>query len=355
MNNRLARLRELLRETELDSFVVAGAANRYYLSGFTGDNGFLLVDAAEQVLYTDFRYMEQARAEAPAFTLCQVGRRILPEFSACLAERGGDRIGFEPDHWSLADYQELIEVVSEKRLIAQKGMVEGLRAVKDPEEIERIGQAAAINDRAWARLMPLIKPGVAERDLAAELDYLLRREGADGNAFTTIVASGPRGALPHGTASARKIAPGDLVVFDFGAQYQGYASDMTRTVAVGNAGEKEREIYRIVAEAQALALAALRPGLTGIEVDAVARRHIKDAGYGQYFGHGLGHAVGIEIHEEPRLSPIGEQVLAAGMVVTVEPGIYLPGLGGVRIEDLVVLTATGCRNLTNSAKDMAIL
>ena len=272
-----------------------------------------------------------------------------------LAGAGYSRIGFESAHWSLADYQVLSGQVPAERLVPLTGMVERLRYVKEPAEVERIARAVAITDRAWARLIPAIKEGVLERDLAAELDYLLRREGADGTSFSTIVASGPRGALPHGVASDRRIVRRDMVVFDFGAQYQGYAADMTRTVAVGQPGEEERAVYRIVAEAQSRALAAVRPGLTGREIDAVARGYIGENGYGDFFGHGLGHAVGLEIHEEPRLSPSGEEQLLPGMTVTVEPGIYLPGRFGVRIEDLVVVTETGCRNLTQSRKDLVVV
>jgi len=308
-----------------------------------------------QVLFTDFRYIEQARQEAGGFILHQLGRHLLPEFSAWLAREGGGRIGFEAAHWSLADYQELTRLVPPERLAPRTGVVEQLRAAKDQDEIECIARAAAIDDRAWARLVPSIGPGLTEQDLAAELEYLLRREGAEGSAFPTIVASGPRAALPHGVASAKRIEPGELVIFDFGARCQGYASDITRTVAVGQPGQRELDVYRIVAEAQRIALVSLRPGLTGREVDALARDHIQQAGYGEFFGHGLGHSVGIEVHEEPMLSPSGEQVLTAGMVVTVEPGIYLPGVTGVRIEDLVVLTETGHQNLTHSPKELTIV
>ncbi len=353
---RLALLRTELSRQGLDGLVVTGPANRYYLSGFTGSNGALAITHNAQFIFTDFRYLEQVAQEAPAFTLQQCAAvGLLPEVAKWLAECGLHRIGIEGDHLNVVGFRELTQVIPQDRLVIQTGLVEGIRARKMPEEIDRISRAAAINDRAWVRLIPSIRPGASENDLAAELEYLLRREGADGMAFGTIAASGPRGALPHGAPSAKKIIAGELVVFDFGARLNGYASDITRTVAVGSLDEKGREIYRVVADAQALALEAIRPGLTGREVDAVARRHIQDAGYGDNFGHGLGHSVGIEVHEEPRLSRTGEQALAPGMVVTVEPGIYLPGYGGVRIEDLVVVTETGYRNLTGSPKDLTII
>ncbi len=352
---RLAQLRSGMDSSGLEAFVITGGANRVYLSGFTGDNGILAILPDGEHLFTDFRYLEQAEEQAPEFILHRSGRWLLPEFGAWLGEQNLGKIGFEADHLRVAEYRVLEQYVPADKLCAQSGLVERIRAVKEPEEIEEITNAAAITDRVWEKMLHLIKPGVSERDLAAELDYLLRREGADGTAFDSIVASGPRGALPHATPTRKALALGEFVTFDFGARLRGYASDMTRTVGLGRLGGKEREIYRIVAEAQAMALEALRPGMTGCEVDAVARGYIQEAGYGGYFGHGLGHSVGLEIHEEPRLSPTGEERLEAGMVVTIEPGIYLPGFGGVRIEDLVVVTEGGCRRLSRSAKELRVL
>lgn len=354
-SSRLALLRRRMEELGLASFIVLGPANRLYLSGFTGDNGLLFVDAKRQVLFTDFRYREQACLEAAAWELRIVERRLLPEFAAWLKEEGGERIGLEAEHWTLADYEVLTQSVPEKRLVPTKGLIERLRAVKDEEEIACIAAAAAVNDRVWGRFLPLLRPGVQERDLAVELEYLLRREGADGVAFPSIVASGPRGALPHAAPSEKRLAAGELVVVDFGAVYRGYASDMTRTVALGRVGEEEKAVYRIVLAAQERALAAVRAGVDARAVDAVAREYIKEAGYGEAFGHGLGHAVGLEVHEEPRLAATAEGELQAGMVFTVEPGIYLPGRFGVRIEDLVVVTEDGCRNLTGTPKELLVL
>lgn len=352
---RLAECRRAMAELELEAFIITGPANRRYLSGFTGDNGLLFVDAARQILFTDFRYEEQARLEAPAWDLRVVGRQLIPEFAAWLKEEGGRRIGLEAEHWSLADYELLTADLPRERFVPTKGVIEGLRAVKSEEEIACIATAAAINDRVWEKFLPLLKPGVAERDLAVELEYLLRREGAEGLAFPCIVASGPRGAMPHAVPSEKRLASGELVVVDFGAVWKGYASDITRTVALGKVGEEEAVAYRVVLTAQEKALAAVRPGTTTRAVDAVARDYIRAAGYGEAFGHGLGHAVGLEVHEEPRLSPTSDQVIRAGMVFTVEPGIYLPGRFGVRIEDLVVVTGEGCRNLTRSPKELLVL
>lgn len=352
---RLALLRQAMVDEGLDCLAVTGQANRRYLSGFTGDQGVLIVTRTDVLLFTDFRYVEQAGAEAPGVSVRRCARQYLPDVAAWLSAEGGGRIGIEAAHWSLADYQELVSRLPAERLVPTRGMVEKLRMRKEPAEIDCIAGAAAIADRALARLIPQVKPGASEAELAALLDYLVRQEGGEGPAFTTIVASGPRGALPHGTASPKLLAVGELVVIDFGACFGGYASDITRTFALGGAGEEERRIYRIVAEAQARVLGMLRPGLACREADAAAREYIQAAGYGEYFGHGLGHSVGLEIHESPALSETAEEILAPGMVVTVEPGIYLPGRMGVRIEDLVVIEEAGCRILTGSPKELTAL
>ncbi|NLG84793.1 MAG: aminopeptidase P family protein [Firmicutes bacterium] len=353
--SRLTLLRRRMEELGLVSMVVAAPANRRYLSGFTGDDGFLFVDERRLILFTDFRFREQARLEAPAWELRIVERRLLPEFAAWLKEEGGERIGLEAEHWTLAAYETLTRNVPAGRLVPIRGVVEQLRAVKDEEELAFIAAAAAINDRVWTRFLPLLRPGVSERDLAVELEYLLRREGAEGMAFPSIVASGPRGALPHATPGEKRLAAGEMVVVDFGAVWRGYASDMTRTVALGRVGEEERTVYGLVLAAQERALEAIRAGAVARAVDAVARNHIKEGGYGEAFGHGLGHAVGLEVHEEPRLSPTSEGEIRSGMVFTVEPGVYLPGRFGVRIEDLVVVTEDGYRNLTKSPKELLVL
>jgi len=348
---RLAKLRNKLQEKELDAVLVLGSANRRYLSGFTGSAGTLVISQDAAVLITDFRYTEQAAVQAPEFQVRQY-EDYLSTVKEVLEQHGCRRVGFESDIVTYDQYTKWREKLDEIEWVPVPGLVEELRMIKSEEEIACIEQAAAIGDEAWAELLPRMRPGVTERELALELEFLLRRKGAEALAFDIILAGGPNGALPHAVPSHRPLQEGDLVVMDFGAKVNGYCSDMTRTVVIGKACQRTRTLYNIVLDAQLAAVAALKAGKTGKEVDAVARRIIADAGYGENFGHGLGHSVGLAIHEDPRLAPKGETVLQPGMVVTVEPGIYIPGFGGVRIEDLAVVTEDGCRILTRSTKEM---
>jgi len=319
-------------EEDLEALWVTGPANRRYLTGFTGTSGYVLVTLHKAVFFTDFRYMEQAAGQVKNCEIRQHGPNVLPDLKAALEEERIVRLGFEQEHVSYGTYLELARDLPGVELVPAKGLVEQLRMVKDAGEVEILRQAARIADEAW------------------ELETFMRSKGADSASFDTIVASGARSALPHGVASDKPIAEGELVTFDFGAYYRGYCSDLTRTVMVGKETGKHREIYDIVLEAQMHALENLRPGMTGKEADALTRNIIQRYGYSDYFGHGTGHGIGLEIHEAPRLSVTGETVLQPGMTVTVEPGIYLPGFGGVRIEDDVVITDTGAERLTASPK-----
>jgi len=354
VSGRLARLRSGLRERGVDGILVFGLENMRYLSGFTGDSGALLISATEAILVTDFRYVEQAREEAPDFRLV----RHEDFFETLAGEVRGLGLGslaYEGDTVSVRRFARLQETLPGVAWVDQNGLVEGLRAVKDAQELALIEEAAAIADRAFTHILDYVREGAAEREIALELEWYLKRH-SEGPAFPSIVASGPRGALPHAQPGEKELRRGELVVLDFGAIVNGYHSDMTRTVAVRSADERSREIYEIVLRAQLAGLEAVRPGKTGREVDAVARDVIAAAGYGEYFGHGLGHGVGLAIHEDPpRLSPRGEVTLVENMVVTVEPGIYLPGFVGVRIEDLVVVTAAGARRLSQSPKDFLVV
>lgn len=348
MSKRLAALRSLLTEQNLAAVIVAKPENRLYLSGFTGSAGFLLVGLNTAKLITDFRYVEQATRQAPDFTIVRHGADIYETLAAEIKAIGGKRIGFESDFATWDAYRRMAEFGGELMPLH----LDKLRMVKDEAELGALRRAVRIADDAFTHILPYIRPGISEQDVALEMEYFMRRQGAEKMAFEIIVASGERSALPHGRASTKTIAAGDFVTMDFGAVYGGYHSDITRTVVVGKATSRQREIYRLVLMAQMAGLAAVAPGRICREVDADARKVIIDAGYGEYFGHGLGHGVGMAIHEEPRLSPVCDVVLAPGMTVTVEPGVYIPDWGGVRIEDTVVVTATGVEILTASGKEL---
>ena len=354
---RLEKFRKLLAENALDGFIVASPDNRRYLSGFTGSSGVLVIDQQRAVLYTDFRYLEQA-GEQTAGSGFEVKEHEPKIWVTVCAEikafnRGqNQRWGFESEHLVEKDYRFLRENIPGVSLVPTEKLVNRLRRIKSPEELALIRAAVEITDRAWAQLQAEFVPGKTETEIAAAFEYFQRKLGAEGTSFSTIVASGPRSALPHGAPGPRRLAPGDLVVVDGGARYAGYCSDFTRTVVVGEPTPRQLELYNLVREAQEAALAGIRPGMTGKEVDALARQVISQAGYGENFGHGLGHSLGLSIHEDPRLSMTDETVLEPGMVFTVEPGVYLPGWGGIRIEDVVVVTADGIENLTASPKSI---
>lgn len=336
---------------KVDGLLITNPENRRYLSGFTGSAGVLLVGVEEAMIVTDFRYWEQVVGEASGFELYRQKGKLWEEVAALIAKLGWQRIAFEAGSLVYREYQSLTEVLGDNcKLVPMDDLVEKERWIKDQDELTLIVEAAKITDQAWAATMPLIKPGIKERELALEFDYQLRRHGAERSAFPTIVASGFRGALCHAQPGEKELQLGELVILDGGAVYQGYHADMTRTVVLGKADEKQRQIYQIVLQAQIAVLEMLQGGMLGNEVDKIARQIITEAGYGDCFGHGLGHCVGLEIHENPRLSPLELNQIPSWTVVTVEPGIYLSGWGGVRIEDLVVVLPDGIINLTKSPK-----
>ena len=272
--------------------------------------------------------------------------------SNLMEEDGVEKVGFEDQHIGYAEYERWTRQIPGKTWIEMGESLNDLRMIKEQWELDCLEKAESIGDAAFSHILNVIKPGMTELAIAAELEYFMKQNGASGTSFDTIIASGLNSAMPHAIPSDKKIEEGDFVTMDFGCKYNGYCSDMTRTIVVGKASEKQREIYSIVLEAQLAALDALRPGLTGQEVDKVARDIIEKAGYGAYFGHGLGHSVGLFIHESPRLSPKGMTLMQENMIQTVEPGIYLPGFGGVRIEDMVVVTADGHKNFAHSKKEL---
>lgn len=352
---RLSRLRALLLEKRLEALFVTGSVNRHYLSGFTGSSGYLLITANKAYLLTDFRYMSQAPEQAKHFEVVEHRPKVSETLKELLGRERIRELGFEQQHMTYAAYVSYAAELADIRLTPTDSLVERLRMVKDESELAVMQEAAELADKTFAHLLTEIKPGITESDLALTIEFFMRKHGATSVSFETIVASGERSALPHGKASDRVLKSGEFVKFDFGAYYKGYCSDITRTVMLGKPGDKHRQLYDIVLEAQLYALEHMKPGMTGKEADALARDTIKRHGFGDYFGHSLGHGLGMEVHEAPRLSMMSDTVLQPGMTVTVEPGIYLPGFGGVRIEDDVVVTDTGVRRLTQSTKDFIII
>lgn len=355
MGKRLENFRAKLKEKGIDAAIIAKSPNYFYLSGFTGSFAYLVITRDDAVLVTDFRYREQARLEAPLFEVMEYSDNIYSFLNGILKSKNIEILGFEEDYITYKKFKEFEEKFSVKELKPLEGMVEVMRMKKDKMELEIIKKAVEIADNAFSHILEFIKPGVREIEIAAELEYFMKKQGAKGTSFETIVASGVRSALPHGVASEKVIEHGDVVTMDFGAVFKGYCSDMTRTVFVGKPKEELVKIYNTVLTAQKAALEGAVKGLTGKKIDAVAREIICREGFGFNFGHGLGHGVGIEIHEEPRLSPLGDVVMDDGMVVTVEPGIYVNGLGGVRIEDMIVINGDHPDVLTASKKDMIVL
>lgn len=350
----MARAREYLVASNIEALLILKPENRRYVTGFTGSAGLALVTPAEILLAVDFRYEAQAAAEAPECTVVRGGRDPLAALSSVLKDRTPRTIGFEAEFVPYAQVGRLREKLAPAELVPL-ATVDRLRWVKDAAEIAAIAAAVEIADGALAHLLKVLRPGVSERAAALELETFMRRAGAERVAFETVLASGPRSALPHGRASERVMGAGEFVTVDFGAMWQGYCSDCTRTVVLGNADERQRHVYGVVLDAQRQALAMIRAGVACRDVDARARSVIDAAGFGEAFGHSLGHGVGLEVHEGPRLAPQEDAVLEPGMVLTVEPGIYLPGWGGVRIEDLIVVVEDGCRILTHAPKELLAL
>jgi Xaa-Pro aminopeptidase len=354
-NHRISRLREWIAKSQGKALLVTNPISRRYLSGFTGSSGVVLVTLDKAVLITDFRYREQAPQQAQGFQIVEHGADMNATVSELLRQWGVDALHFEERDVTFASYTALDKTLNPIKLLPSEGIVEKLRLIKDANELAIMQEAADLADRAFDHILGFIKPGVTEKSIALELEIYMRSQGATSSSFDTIVASGERSALPHGVASDRILGRDEFVKLDYGAYYKGYCSDITRTIVIGKPSDKHREIYEIVREAQQYALDHLVPGMTGREGDALTRDIITRYGYGEYFGHGTGHGLGMEIHEAPRLSLTGDVVLAPGMTVTVEPGIYLPGFGGVRIEDDVVITDQGIRILTKSPKQLIVL
>ena len=349
---RTKAVRKLLADYNIDSFLVTKEQNWRYLSGFTGSNALLIFNVTDNYLITDFRYLEQAADQVKDFHIIRPKTVIEDAMAEQLTKLGVKRVGFEDDGLTYHAFKSYQQKLPGIELVPLHQQVEKIRWIKEQTEIKDIKKAADIADRAFDHILDYIKPGVRESEIALELEYFLRRQGAERPAFDIIVASGPRAALPHGVASDKKIAVGEFIVMDFGAVFGGYHSDMTRTVVVGKPDPEQAEIYHIVLAAQEKALQSIKSGVKCSTVDLTARGLITAAGYGANFGHGLGHSVGLEIHEKPVFAPRDETTLEPGMVLTVEPGIYLAGRFGVRIEDLVLVSSEGCDILSKSPKQL---
>ncbi|MFW8052451.1 M24 family metallopeptidase [Vagococcus fluvialis] len=354
MTQRITNLREKMKAENITSFLVTSPYNLRYLTGFTGTTGLALIGLEEAFFITDFRYTEQAAEQCVGYEVVKNVGPILEVVADLVEKKGMTNLAFEESFVPFKQYVDL-ETLLEVDLIPVSGMIEELREVKDQSEIEIVEKACEIADKAFSHILTYIKPGMTEIQVANELDFYMRSLGASGVSFETIVASGLRSAMPHGVASDKVIEEGDFITIDFGCYYQGYVSDMTRTISLGEPSEKLKEIYEIVREAQQKVLDVAKPGMTGIELDAVARDYIASKGYGEAFGHSTGHGIGLEIHEGPNVSKLAEKAFVPGNIITNEPGIYLPGIGGVRIEDDMLVTENGIKTLTHSKKELIIL
>ena len=356
MNNfdfaeRLINLYEKISAEEVDALLITKVPNVTYFSGFRGDSSALLIGKNIRKLITDVRYIEQAQHETKNFQIVKQEEGIHKKIAEELKASGCKKVGFEGLVMTVAQHDYLVKNAEGVEL--KSVALDNLRQVKDAAEISCIKKACDIADRAFEKILDFIKPNVSEVEVAAELEYFMRKFGSEHAAFNTIVASGWRGSLPHGTATDKKICAGELVTMDFGATFNGYHSDITRTICIGKASSEQKKIYNAVLSAQVYGLEVITAGKGGKDIDAAVRKNIEDAGYGKYFGHGLGHGVGLEIHEEPRLSKLSKcESLLPNMIVTDEPGIYIENFGGVRIEDTVLVTTGAAQPLTRSPKNL---
>jgi len=342
----------LLAKHKLDALLLTNLTNVSYLSGFSGSHAFILLTGKGSVFYTDFRYKEAACNDVSGHEVEIYRDSLLKTVCRRLRAAGMKRLGFEASSLPFSSYTDLKREFSGIRLVPTRGYIEGLRAVKDAGELDLIREAAAIIERVLARAVRLLKPGISENDAGLEIDYLIRREGADKPSFETIVAFGESSSMPHAKLSDRRLRNGDTVLIDIGCMVRGYSSDLTRTFFFNSISARQKKVYGAVLEAQQKALSIITPGTAVSRIDKKARQCLRARGYGREFGHALGHGVGREVHEFPRISSKSEEKVQQGMVFTIEPGVYLPGWGGVRIEDMVAVTAGGCEVLTKAPKEL---
>lgn len=352
--NGLGRLQEYLLAEDIDGILIDDMANLHYFAGFTGTTGLAFVTGAEAFFITDSRYIQQASDQCEGYSVVEHARGAYPAFGEILrdhVQKEMTKLAVVGNHMTVNTLETVKKEIGTEITIVPVTL-EHLRAVKNEEELEYMRKAAAIGDAAFAELLKVLKVGMTENEARIVLESAMLRLGSEGPSFDTIVASGVRSSMPHGVASDKVIEEGDFVTFDFGAIYKGYHSDMTRTVVMGRASGRQKIIYEAVLAAQKAGVAAVRPGLTGEALDKLVRDMLKEQGYGEYFRHGLGHGVGLDIHELPVASPSSTSVLEENMVVTVEPGVYFDGDMGLRIEDSVIVTADGCEILTKTPKEL---
>ncbi len=354
MNNQISKVLNIVDRLGFDAVLISNRYNIRYITGYCGDTGVAYVSKNRKIIFTDFRYIYQAQDEAKGFEVIDIATAGSYALAVEMAakEDGIKSLGFEKGEMLYSSYSAYKETLKEIEFLPYGEELNALRMIKTPEELENIKMAEHIGDIAFKQILADIRPGVTELEIAAKLEYIMKTNGAEGLSFDPIVASGINSSMPHAVPGRKKIENGDFVTMDFGCIYNGYCSDMTRTVVVGKANEKQKEIYNTVLKAQLAVLEQLKAGMKGSDIDKIARDIINGAGYEGCFGHGLGHSVGLFIHESPRASMKSEDIVECGMTLTVEPGIYVKDFGGVRIEDLVVITKDGCENFTFSDKKL---
>jgi Xaa-Pro aminopeptidase len=353
--SRLEKLKNMVKDSNVDALLIEDRINRFYISNFIGTAGIVIVTSKEIYLITDFRYTEKAKNEAKFAKVIEYKKNVYETLESLFNDLNIKTIGIDATKITLSSYNQYSEKLHDIKFIDKSDILSEMRKIKDKDEIENIKKAQEITDKAYCYILNFIKPGISESDIEIELDYFIKRNRASSFSFDIIVASGKRSSLPHGTATNKKIENGDLLTLDFGCIYNEYCSDMTRTIGIGSLDKKSIEIYNIVLNAQCSAIKNIKSGISCKNADEVARRYIEKKGYGKNFGHGLGHGVGLEIHEKPTLSSKSDEVLKEGMIVTIEPGIYIEGFGGVRIEDMGVITREGIDIFTKSNKELIIL
>ncbi|WP_339164639.1 Xaa-Pro peptidase family protein [Siminovitchia sp. FSL W7-1587] len=356
---RIVQLRNRFDELDMDGFMITGEWNRRYVSGFTGSNGLILITKDEAILITDYRYFEQAKKQTELDIVLHKEHtghkhKIYDEATKQIKRLGVERLGFEQQHLNFGNYARLKEQLH-MELVPTYDMVEDLRMVKNDDELENIRISSRITNEAFLHVLEIIRPGLTEMEVAAELESFIKQNGGSASTFTPIVASGKRSSLPHGRASDKVIEKGDMITIDFGTNYNGYWSDISRVVAIGDPGQKMKEIHQVVLESFQNCLNHLKAGMTDQEVDKYMREILIASGYNKYSGTGTGHGIGLEVHEKPLFSVDLEKTLQPGMVVTIEPGIYLEDIGGARVEDMLLITENGCEVLSPSTKELIII